>query len=51
MKKSIEILSLDDKKNEKYFDNLVYQKYLINLNLEDETLPKSSIKKGGDSNE
>ena len=27
MKKSIEILSLDDKKNEKYFDNLVYQKY------------------------
>ncbi len=51
MKKSIEILSLDDKKNKKYFDNLVYQKYLIDLNLEDEPPQKNNIKKGGDSNE
>ena len=32
------VISLDDSKNQKYFDNLSYQQYLANLNNESSDL-------------
>lgn len=32
------VISLDDNKNQKYFDNLSYQQYLANLNNESSDL-------------